>query len=319
VYASRVDGHHSAIGRPLGEYAPRPDDVLLFHYTTWSPTADFLLVLERPVVLMYHNVTPPVFFAGLDDRAAEQTRRGREQLGRFADRCPLAAAKSTYSSADLRAAGFPRIDVLPFRVDFDRLDRACDQGLLRALRSGAPSILTMGRVVPNKRHEDVIAAFAYYRARIEPDAVLYCVGSHDERGAYHGYLRWLIRQLGLGDSVRFTGQVPDEHRGAYYRGCRAYITMSEHEGFCVPIVEAMHLGQPAIGFDATAVPETMGDAGVLIRQKRHDAIGEAIGLLAADTPLRARLVERGRANAARYAPAAIEARFARMLADALDA
>lgn len=291
--------------------------MLLFHYTTWSPTADALLALDRPVVLMYHNVTPPEFFAGLDPRAEAETRRGRALLARFAPRSPLAAARSTYSRADLIAAGFRRAEVLPVRIDFARLDRACDDDLLRALRDGPPSVLTVGRVVPNKRHEDAIAAFAYYRARVAPDARLYCVGAHDEGGAYHRYLRSLIRRLGLGDSVRFTGQVPDEHRGAYYRGCRVYLTMSEHEGFCVPIVEAMHLGLPAIGFDASAVPETMGDAGVLIGRKRHDAIAEAIALLAGDTPLRARMIEKGRAHAARYAPAAVEARLARMLSDAL--
>ncbi|HEY3109569.1 MAG TPA: glycosyltransferase, partial [Chloroflexota bacterium] len=178
---------------------------------------------------MYHNVTPPEFFAGLDPEAEAATRRGRERLGRFAPICRLAVAKSEYSRADLRRAGFVRTETLPVRIDFEALDRACDRALLHELRAGPPSLLTIGRVVPNKRIEDVVKALAYYR-RAEPAARLYCVGSHDERGPYMAGLRWLIRRLGLGEAVTFTGQVPNEQRGAYYRGCRVYLTMSEHEG-----------------------------------------------------------------------------------------
>ncbi|HEY3107177.1 MAG TPA: glycosyltransferase, partial [Chloroflexota bacterium] len=142
-------------------------------------------------------------------------------------------------------------------------------------------------------------------------------GSHDERGPYMAGLRWLVRRLGLGEAVTFTGQVSNEQRGAYYRGCRVYVTMSEHEGFCVPVVEAMHLGQPVVAFASSAVPETVGEAAVLVEAKRYDLIGEAIALLAAETPLRARLVAKGPAQARRYAPEAIEARFAGMLSEAL--
>jgi glycosyltransferase involved in cell wall biosynthesis len=130
-------------------------------------------------------------------------------------------------------------------------------------------------------------------------------------------LRWLVRHLGLRDSITFTGQVPNDARGAYYRGCRAYLTMSEHEGFCVPIVEAMHVGTPVVAYASTAVPETIGDAGVLVLEKRHDVVGEALALVAADTQLRERLIAKGRERAARYATPLIEARLAELLSDAL--
>jgi len=319
IYAHRFDVHHAGICEGLDSYRPGPNDVLLFHYTTWTPAADFLLRLGQPLVLMYHNVTPPEFFAGVDPRAEAETRRGRAELGRFAAICPLAVAKSAYSRADLDRAGFARTDALPVRIDFNRLDRTCDEAILRELRAGPPSVLTVGRVVPNKRVEDTIKAFAYYRARVEPRARLFVVGSHDERGPYHAQLRWLVRQLGLGEAVTFTGQVSDERRGAYFRGCRVYVTMSEHEGFCVPVVEAMQLGMPTVAFASTAVPETMGDAGVLVLQKRPAVVGETIGLLAADGPLRQRLVAKGRQRAAAFGTTVLEERFARMLGDVVGA
>jgi glycosyltransferase involved in cell wall biosynthesis len=172
-------------------------------------------------------------------------------------------------------------------------------------------------VVPNKRIEDVIRALAHYR-QIEPRARLYCVGAHDSRGAYQAGLEWLIRRLGLADAVEFTGQVPAAARGAYYRGCRALVTMSEHEGFCAPVVEAMHLGLPVVGFAATATPETMGDAGVLVLRKHPGVVAEALDQLVRDTPLRRRLVEKGRARVAAFAPQLIEARFAEALGEAVD-
>ena len=317
VYAHRFDGHHAGFCQPLDAYQSRPDDVRLFHYTTWTPAAELLLRRAEPLVLMYHNVTPPAFFAGLDREAERATARGREELARFAPLSLLATAKSEYSRADLLAAGFARTAVLPVRLDFAALEGECDEAL-RARVAAAPSLLVVGRVVPNKRVEDAVRAFAYYR-RIEPRARLYCVGAHDERGAYYAGLRWLIRRLGLDDAVEFTGQVSAAARGAYYRGCRALVTMSEHEGFCAPVVEAMHLGLPVVGFAATATPETMGDAGVLVLEKRLDVVAEAIDQVVRDTPLRRRLMEKGRARASEFAPDLIEARFASQLAEALGA
>lgn len=317
VYARRFDEHHAHLCQPLESYAPHPGDVVIFHYTAWTETADFLLHQDLPIVLMYHNVTPPRFFEGLDPRTEHETRRGRERLGAFAARTILATAKSEYSEADLREAGFSPTSVLPFRVDFETLDRAGDVALQRQIERAGPGILAIGRVAPNKCIDDLIKVFAFLRARVAADAILYCVGAHDMLGPYHRYLEGLVRSLGLAGQVHFTGQVPNEQRGAYYRGCRALVTMSEHEGFCAPVVEAMHLGLPVVAFASTAIPEVVADAGILIQQKQHDVIAEALALVMADTPLRRRLVQKGRANALRYAPDQVEERFAQQLSAAL--
>lgn len=311
TYAHRFDAHHADTCEPLNCYEPRPDDLILFHYTTWTPAAERALELGRPLVLMYHNVTPPSFFVGIDPETARATRRGREELGRFAPIAVLATAKSEYSRGDLLAARFERTAVLPLRLDFGALERECDHAL-RARVVAEPALLVVGRVVPNKKVEDAIAAFAAYR-RIEPRARLYCVGAHDEKGSYLIRLRRLARTLGVGGAVEFTGQVSSAARGAYYRGCRALVTMSEHEGFCAPVIEAMFLGLPVVGFAAAATPETMGDAGVLVARKRPDVVAEAIDQVARETPLRRRLIAKGRARAATFAPERIEARFIELL------
>jgi glycosyltransferase involved in cell wall biosynthesis len=265
---------------------------------------------------MYHDVTPPRFFAGLDPESERATARGRAALASFAPLSPLATANSEYSRADLVAAGFRHTVVLPPRIDFAALDGERDGALEARVAADGPALLAVGRVVPNKRLEDAIKVLAYYR-RIAPTARLYCVGAHDERGPYVAGLRWLARRLGLDGALVFTGHVPHADRGAYYRASRVYLTMSEHEGFCVPLVEAMHLGTPVVGYASSAVPGTIGDAGALVLEKRHDVVAELIDLLARDTPLRRRMVQKGRARAASFAPAALEARFATLLAEAL--
>lgn len=290
---------------------------MLLHYTTWSETADFLLGVDRPLVLLYHNVTPPEFFAGLDPSAEETCRLGRERLADFAERTQLAVAKSEFSRRDLVAAGFRRTSVLPVRLDFETLDRACNRDLLAQIVRAGPGMLFVGRIVPNKGIDDLIKVFAYYR-RIQPDARLYCVGAHTEHSPYQAYLRWLIRSLRLDGAVTFTGQVPHPERGAYYRGCRVFVSMSEHEGFGVPPIEAMHLGLPVVAYAAGAIPETVGDAAVLVNRKRHDVIAEIVAQATADGALRNRLIARGREQAGRYSPAVVEARFAGLMDEALN-
>ena len=317
IYARRFDEHHVTICQELEQYERRPNDIILFHYTTWTESAAYLLEHGWPIVLMYHNVTPARFFTGIDDQIAADTGRGRDNLRLFQPITTVAIAKSDYSRQDLVDAGFSRTGSVPVRIDFEALDRNCNEHLLALLRAGGPILLTIGRIVPNKCIDDLIKIFAYYRARFAPTARLFLVGAHDVNSPYHQSLHRLIHRLGLEGSVQFTGQVSHEDRGAYYRACEAFVTMSEHEGFCVPIVEAMHIGVPAIGFASTAIPETMGSAGVLVHSKHAAAIAETIGYISKNERLRQRLIDRGRARAYTFRIEAIEAHLATLISDAV--
>ena len=315
IYARRFDEHHSAVCEDLERYEHRPNDLILFHYTTWTESAQFLLDHQWPIVLIYHNVTPARFFAGIDDQIAADTGRGRDNLRLFAPITTIAIANSDYSRQDLVEAGFTRTGLIPVRVDFDALDQNCNLDLLARLRDEGPIVITVGRVVPNKRIEDVIKIFAYYRAHIAPTARLFMVGAHTENSPYQESFRRLLHQLGLNNAVHFTGQVSHEDRGAYYRASEMFVTMSEHEGFCVPIVEAMHLGTPVVGFAGSAIPETMGSAGILVHRKHHAAIAETMGYVSTNKLLRNRLIERGREHAFTFRVEAIEAQFAKLISD----
>jgi glycosyltransferase involved in cell wall biosynthesis len=280
-----------------------PNELIVFHYSVWSEAAEYVHTrTDCPVLLVYHNVTPPRWFAGVHAEAEADTRLGRERLPRFIPRSPFAVADSEYNRQELAEAGYGETDVVPIMVDFGPLDRKPPRRLVELYGSdGYVNVLCVGRIAPNKCHEDTIKLFYHYKRQINPRARLLMVG-RPVVGPYNSWLTWLIKRLGLDPHVLQLGHVADEELAGLYRVADAYVTMSEHEGFCVPLLEAMHAGVPTLGFDSTAIPYTMGDAGVLLRKKDPAVGGELLHQIVSDTALRRRLVAKGRERVKEFAP-----------------
>jgi glycosyltransferase involved in cell wall biosynthesis len=317
IYGRTVVRGHGGRAAPLDRYRPRAGDLVVLKYTVWSEAAEWVQRAAGRHVLVYHNVTPPHFFALFDPRLARDARRGRAELTSLAPKASLGLANSDFSRQDLVAAGFARSDVLPILLD--EPTASPDPAVLNALADGRTNVLYVGRIAPNKRVERSIAAFAYYRHRIDRDARLLLVGEHDANGPYMRALRRLVGQLDLEGAVRFTGQVPADALSAYWRSAHVFLTMSEHEGFCVPLVEAMRGGVPIVARAAAAIPETAGDAALLVDEDRPELVAELLHLARSDADLRRTLVARGRARAELYAPERTEATLARQLVEALQA
>jgi glycosyltransferase involved in cell wall biosynthesis len=317
IYGRTVVGGHGGRAERLDRHRPRPGDVVVLKYTVWSEAAEWVQRSDRRHVLVYHNVTPPHFFSLFDPRLARDTKRGRVELASLAPRASLAVANTDFSRQDLVAAGFAHTDVLPILLALPT--EPPDPAVVRSLADGRTNVLYVGRVSPNKRIERAIAAFAYYRHRIDRSARLLLVGEHDASGPYMRALRRLVGQLDLDEAVRFTGQVSSAALRAYWASAHVFLTMSEHEGFCVPLVEAMRSGVPIVARAAAAIPETAGDAALLVDEDRPEVVAELLHLARSDEPLRDGLVARGRARAELYAPARTEATFARQLAEAVEA
>lgn len=266
-------------------------DRLIFHYSIGSATIDHALALPARLLTIYHNVTPPHFVAGLDPRLAAQLEEGRRRLGEMLPATDLALGDSAYNESELIAAGFPRTGVLPIVLDETRLQVPPDQAVLERYGDGKVNLLCAGRLAPNKRPEDAIKVLYYCRAG-GLDARLLLVGS-DWLAAYRQWLGDLADALGLGEHVVFTGHVSQAQYNACFRVATVYLTLSEHEGFCKPLIEAMHFRVPIVAYASPAVAETLGPAGVLVRRKEFAAIAELVALVAGDTGLRARLVATG--------------------------
>ncbi len=235
-----------------------------------GPPGAALLDLERgragragargPLAVCYHNVTPGHLLRAYNPALADDCDRARAALPLLARRASALIADSAFNAAELTAAGSVGVEVVPLLLDLPRAAPAPGRP------EGPPSVISVGRVVPNKRLEDVIRAFTLYQRRHAPDATLTLLGGAGGFERYRDALAGLARRLGV-RGVRLTGWVSAEELAAAYRGAHAYLCMSEHEGFCVPLVEAMAHGVPVVARDAGAVRETIGGAGLVLE---HD-------------------------------------------------
>jgi glycosyltransferase involved in cell wall biosynthesis len=316
LYARFLEPGLGSVGEADGAYLAWLDrpHLLLYHYALHCDNAVLYRASRAPKLLIYHNITPPEFFAEYSPPLARECALGRLDLPTLAG-CDLALADSAYNAGDLTRAGFDpgRIALLAPSPQLAALDATIPAAavLERFADPATTDILFVGRVTPNKMHEDLIKAFALYRRHHNPRARLFLVGSrflplYDQR------LLALAAALGVGDAVIMTGRVTLAELRAYYALADVYLCLSRHEGFCVPLAEALHLGVPVVARPAAAVPETLGGAGLLI-DGGYGEIAAALDRVATDPALRAGLVAAGRARARDFAPATLEAAFAAVL------
>lgn len=289
------------------EGADAPENVCLLHFSIGTPLAYAFARLRSRRAIVYHNITPPRFAGGISSRMERECRLGRHQLRYLAGHAELAIGVSEFNRRELAEAGFERTEALPVIVDFSAYDRAVEGGGSGRREEGWTTILHVGRFAPNKRLEDVVKAFHVYK-RINPRSRLVLAGSDAGFENYSAAVLELAGRLGAAD-VHAAGHVDFDRMCALYRAADLYLVMSEHEGFCVPLLEAMHFGVPIVAFAAGAIPETLGGAGILVREKRFAEVAELMHLVLTDGQMRERLVAAGRRRLEDFAPERIAARF----------
>lgn len=296
VYVELEDPETSARTRPARAYPGEaaPGDVLVYQFATASGLADWLCTRTEPLVVSYHNVTPPELFAPWDDGLARHQVRTMVQLASLAGRAALGVAVSRYNREDLVAQGYTATAVVPPAVDLP-VGRAAGHGpdTGRPARRHGARWLAVGRLAPNKAVEDTIAALLAYRLRHDPDAELLVVGG-TVVPAYTAALRSYAAELGLAGAVRFAGKVDDGTLAAAYESSDVLVVASEHEGYCLPVVEAMARDLPVVACRRGALPEVLGDAGVLLDDKDPVVMADAAHGLQVDGERRASLVAAGR-------------------------
>jgi glycosyltransferase involved in cell wall biosynthesis len=304
IHAEHVDVRLAGRARPYRAIREDPEAAVLYHFSLGSEVTDTFRALRNRRGLVYHNITPPGYFHGVNERVAALCARGREELAGLKAASALAIADSEFNRAELEALGFPSTAVLPIVLDPGRSRLRAVRRLERPYRDGHTNFLHVGRLVPNKRIEDVLKVFWFYRRKINPDSRLFLVGIDTDMEVYSFALREMVQDLGI-SGVVFAGRVTERELGSYYRLAHVYLCMSEHEGFCAPLVEAMHFGVPVVAYAATAVPETVAGGGALVSTKDFPRIAELAALLCEDATLRARVVEAGRRRAAEFLPEAV--------------
>ena len=243
-----------------------PEDVVIHHFSIGSRASRTAYALPGRMVLVYHNITPPEYFIGVHMDLVKQCFRGRRELTAYVHRSELALGDSEYNRAELESIGFPHTGVLPVVPDFSHLDVEPDALSASAFDDGWTNVMFVGRVIPNKKFEDVIRAFHVYRTRHNPRSRLLLVGSYSGFERYLAMLTGLAARLGTPD-VHFLGHVSNEELTALYDVADLFLCASEHEGFCVPLVESFYKGIPVLAYASTAVPATMDGGGVLYATK----------------------------------------------------
>jgi glycosyltransferase involved in cell wall biosynthesis len=269
--------------------ASRPDNLLLHHFSIGSKASRTAYALPDRMALIYHNITPPEYFAGVHRTLARQCFRGRRELHAYIDRCELALGDSEFNRADLEGLGFRRTGVLPVVPDFSHLDLPPNPFVARQYDDDWTNVLFVGRVISNKRIDDLIRIFHAYQA-FNPRSRLLIVGAFSMFERYLATLYHLIAELEL-TNVHFAGHVSNEELVAYYDVADLFLCASEHEGFCVPLVEAFYKLVPVLGYAATAVPATMDGAGILFDDKNPPLVAALMDTVISNVPLQNAIVE----------------------------
>jgi glycosyltransferase involved in cell wall biosynthesis len=277
----------------------QPDDVALLHLSTGSPVNQAFASLPCRKAILYHNITPPDFFHGVQERAFRSQAEGLEQVRQLAQTAQVNMAVSRFNATELEAMGFRDVKVMPLFLDFDQLRGPANQSVKTSGLDDFTTILFVGRCVRNKKLEDCMAAFAHYQAYINPRSRFVHVGSHGISDPYYASLIVMAKQLKLKDFL-FTGPISQDELNAWFYVADVFLSMSEHEGFCIPLIESMVHDLPVMAYAAAAIPETMDGAGILFHEKDYAQVGEMVHRVATDQPFRNAVINGQRERLARY-------------------
>ena len=318
IYVDTIDPETAGETVPVLSYpdAAQDSDVVVYQLATASAMAPWLAARPGTLVVNYHNITPPELMAPWDNHLALGQLRAQGDLRLLAPRAALAVADSAYNEAHLAEAGFAATAVIPPSAALDAAVTVAARATTAPAPRTAPAgarWLAVGRVSPNKALESTVAALAVARAHGDPGATLHIVGK-PATDSYVAALHRYVAELGLAGAVRFAGHASDATVASAYADADVLVVTSEHEGFCVPVVEAMSIGLPVVAFDRGAVPEVLGGAGSLVSDKDPYALAASIGALLGDVARRRAMVEAGRQRLAELDLDTAADRFVSLLA-----
>lgn len=316
IYAENIDKRiDKKVVRNVSELKNlKENDLILYHFSTGTKLNSELRNLPCKIVMRYHNITPYRFFEGYSPVLTELCRNGREQLTALKDDIKYCIAVSEFNKRDLETLGFTcKIEVLPILIPFSDYEKEPDKAIMRRYKNdGYINILFTGRIAPNKKQEDVISAFYMYQKYYNPKSRLFIVGSYDGMPQYYNRLMAYANKLEV-KNVYFTGHIKFQEILAYYKVADLFLCMSEHEGFCVPLVEAMFFNVPIVAYDSTAVGGTLGKAGILISEKNPLETAGLIDYILNHSELRDEMVRRGTERLSDFEHGKIEEQFVKYI------
>ncbi len=268
IFAIHTHPKLSGVSRPFQEFPGEYDGEVILHYSLGSPLNEVYRSLNNAFrTIIYHNLTPPYWFEGINPRIVRDIRSGMKELPDLLQISNRILADSSFNAQELKEFGV-EAQVLPLSVDPERWTEEANPGIRELLRSTpGPHLLHVGRFAPNKCLQDVVRSFYFFRHYLAPTSRLWLVGIEIDTELYAFSIRHMVEQLGLRDAVEFPGCMADSELRALYEESDLYLCMSEHEGFCLPVIEAMHFGLPVVAYSSSALPETIQSGGILVERK----------------------------------------------------
>ncbi len=275
-------------------YEEKDGDIILYHLSTGTELNRKITEHKCKIIINYHNITPPQYFAEYNRQGEINCRTGLEDAAYLADKVCACIADSQYNKEDLMRMGYRcDITVIPILIAFDDYKKKPDEAIGNKYKDGWTNILFVGRVVPNKAQHDVINAFHHYKKYYNPRSRLILTGTWGGMERYQAQLVEYAGKLGVEDVI-YPGHIKFQEILAYYRCADLFLCQSEHEGFGVPLVEAMIFGVPVIAYDSSAVGETLGGAGLLLPTKDPLETAAAMNRVVTDKGLGRKMAENGR-------------------------
>lgn len=289
IYAENIDGRI-----PRGEALSikklpmiKDKDIIVYHLSTGTELNKKILKWNGKKIIRYHNITPPDYFKGYNEVSYNLCRTGYEEAGIIAKQCQYLMPDSEYNLNDMIRMGFKgSSQVAPILIPFGDYERQADTGILDTYkRKKGTNLVFVGRLAPNKCQERIIEIFYYYKKYYDKDARLFLVGSGSGMELYERQLKTYAKALNIPD-IYFTGHIKFNEILSYYQLADTFVCMSDHEGFCIPLVEAMYFEKPIVALDTSAIGETLNGAGILLKEYHALNISSIINRLNKDKELR---------------------------------
>jgi len=304
IFAEHIGPAMVDLGQPFAPGAIAPGDALLYHHGIGTPLTAHAVRHPGPKAIVYHNITPAHFFEPWEPSFAKLLDHGRKDLHELAAVFPVSAGDSTFNTDELRDAGFKDPMVVPIFVDPMRWAQPADPEWMKMLQDGRSNLLFVGRVAPNKCQHHLVQAFHEY-LRHDAAARLILVGLWADGHPYARFIREEADRLGIGPQLLMTSRLTDAQLLACYRTAHLFWSMSEHEGFCVPLIESMWFDVPVLAYKSSAIPETLGQAGLMFTEKRWPEVAALAHMLVEDRSLRRTVIAAQRARRSAFLPEAI--------------
>jgi glycosyltransferase involved in cell wall biosynthesis len=315
IYAKFIHPRMLPYARPYFLYRGSKENILIYHFAVGGlKFSDFILNLPDFKILKYHNITPPEYFENYDAHSYFICQQGLNELSEFKDHFNLGVGDSPFNCLSLKRVGFNRTFVLPILIDFSKYARYNEtlENMLKS--SNSKKIIFVGRIAPNKKQEDVIKAFNHYQKKFNPFAMLYLIGKKQIK-PYLKELEELIQKLDLSNNIIFTGKISESELNTYYRNADVFVCMSEHEGFCVPLVESMFFNIPIIAYDSSAIKDTLVNAGILFQEKNFEVIAQNIHKVLEDALFREQIIDKQKVQLVNFQVYTIEQRLMQIIGE----